>query len=217
MSDRDDRERTAGIVLAGGPGSRLGLGRSKAWARTPDGRTFLDVALATLEPACRLVFVAAPAAIDLPAAHAFHVRVHDRAQGGGPLAGLVAALEYAGRCRFAHAFVLAVDLPPLAAADLARLRAAGGARATAVVPCTARGLEPMLAFVDVARFVPAAEHAWQAGERAVHRVFEGLGPAGLVTVDAEDPRAWPAGPGALAGVNTPEDYARAWGRSPGRP
>lgn len=203
--------RTAGIVLAGGPGSRLGLGRPKAWARTPCGDTFLDVALATLAPVSRLAFVAAPSGMDLPPAGRFHVRVYDRARDAGPLAGLVAALEPIARCRYEHAFVLAVDLPPITPGDLVRLPALARG-AAAVVPCTSRGLEPMLAWIDVPRFRAEAERAWSEGERAVHRVFERLGPGGLVALDAEDPHAWPAGPAVLAGVNTPDDYRRAWGR-----
>jgi molybdopterin-guanine dinucleotide biosynthesis protein A len=79
------------------------------------------------------------------------------------------------------------------------------------VPRTPRGLEPLFSYVRPGAVAPAFRAAYERGERAVHRAFQALGP-GLVELDTSDPSAWPAGPGRVAGVNTPEDYARVFGR-----
>lgn len=141
-------------------------------------------------------------------------RVDDLAPEEGPLAGLVPALERAVERGASRAFVLSVDLPRFTPAELACLAAplAGRPGAVAVVPRTPGGLEPLLSCVKPDAVAPAFRAAYEGGERAVHRAFTGLGPGRLVELDTTDPVAWPAGPGRVAGVNTPEDYLRVFGR-----
>lgn len=214
------REEVAGIVLAGGAGSRFGAGRPKAWIETAAGDPLLQVALATLHRVAALLLVAAPEGLSLPSlrpapgemadgdSEGFRVvAVRDLAAGEGPLAGLVPALERAQAGGATRAFVLAVDMPRFSAAELALLAAPleRDPKVVAVVPRTPSGLEPLFAYVRPQVVAPAFRAAWEAGERAVHRAFAALPPGALVELDAADPAAWPGGPGRLRSINTPAD------------
>lgn len=215
-----DRALVTGIVLAGGAGARFGAGRSKAWLTDAAGDTLLALALGSLVRVAHHLVVVAPANLPLPALQPArtpfgedgppgHVAVTapDLAAGEGPLAGLVPGLELAAsRFRSPLAFVLAVDMPRFAPTEFACLAAPLAARpeAVAVVPRTPRGLEPLFACVRPTAVAPAFRAAWERGERAVHAVFVGLGPA-LVELDTGDPAAWPGGPGRLRSINVPAD------------
>jgi molybdopterin-guanine dinucleotide biosynthesis protein A len=201
--------RTAAIVLAGGRGTRLGAGTPKANVRIGE-ETLLERALAVATGAgAGLLLVVAPASLALDAFPGAE-RVADLDEDGGPLAGLVPALARADEAGAAEAWCLAVDLAWLRPADLVVLARALGARPdrTAVVPAGPRGLEPQAAAVRPALAAPAFRAAYAAGERALHRAYEGLG-AGLVRLPVDDPDAWPGGPAVLAGVNLPADLERA--------
>jgi molybdopterin-guanine dinucleotide biosynthesis protein A len=105
----------AAVVLTGGTGVRLG-GRDKATLELA-GRSLLDHALTAVAAADEVVVVGP----QVPAVDARFVR--EDPQGGGPLAGVaagVAALA-AGHDRVV---VLAVDMPGVTAATVARLLAA---------------------------------------------------------------------------------------------
>jgi molybdopterin-guanine dinucleotide biosynthesis protein A len=227
MRDREERAGAAGIVLAGGRGERLGMGRPKAWLETPLGAPLLQVATAIVSRVCTWILVVAPREVALPLPlpapsvyaddeddPSFSLeRIFDLAPDEGPLAGLVPALERAVVLGADRAWILAVDMPPFTQDELERLPAAlaGHPDAVAVVPRTARGLEPMLSWVRPAQVAPVFRQAWDAGERAVHRAFEALGPGRLVELDAGDPGAWPGGPARLQSINTAEDLARVYG------
>lgn len=221
------RAGAAGIVLAGGRGERLGLGRPKAWLETPLDVPLLQVATATVSRVCTWILVAAPREVPLPlplpAPNAFAEdeddasftleRIFDLAPDEGPLAGLVPALERAVALGADRAWILAVDMPPYGEEEMERLPAAlaGHPDAVAVVPRTPRGLEPMLSYVLPAAVAPVFRRVYEAGERAVHRAFEALGPGRLVELEANDPIAWPGGPERLRSINTVEDLRRVYG------
>ena len=83
----------AGIVLAGGRGTRLGPGPPKALR--PFGKTTLLLrTVQMLGARCERIFVAVPPVFPLPPGP--YMRVDDLdVAGGGPFAGLVPALEQA--------------------------------------------------------------------------------------------------------------------------
>ena len=229
MRDGAARHGAAGIVLAGGLGERLRLGMPKAWVKTPLGDPFLQMATATVSRVCTWIFVAAPLEVPLPmplpAPNAYAddeddpsfelERIVDLALNEGPLAGLVPALERAAEVGADRAWILAVDLPPFGEEELECLPAAlaGHPGAVAVVPRTARGLEPLLSYVHPPAVAPVFRRAWDGGERAVHGAFAALGPGRVVELDTADPAAWPGGPDRLRSINTAEDYRRVYGGS----
>src|SRR5262249_25968749 len=109
---------TRGVLLAGGEGERLGAGPIKALAIV-GGITLLARAIAVLERVSDEIVIAAPAEVEpaLPSTTVPCRRVDDRAPGGCPLAGAVAAWE--GPCE--RAVVLGVDFPLMRPEALAAL------------------------------------------------------------------------------------------------
>ncbi len=217
---RPERAQVAGILLAGGAGSRYGAGRSKAWLKTGSGVPLFQVALASLIRVAETVVYASPEGVALPDATPSRFEfggeepgphrtlpVLDLVAGAGPMAGLVPALEMVVAAGAVRAFILAVDMPRVPAAEFALLAAPLDRQpdAVAVVPRTPRGLEPLFACVRPAPVAIAFRAAWEAGERAVHAAFTSLGPGRLVELDTTDPVAWPGGPARLRSINLPAD------------
>jgi molybdopterin-guanine dinucleotide biosynthesis protein A len=129
-----------------------------------------------------------------------HAQVVDRLADVGPVAGILAAQEALPD----HAWlVVAVDLPLLDAATLARLVAARDASALATAYRSAEdGLpEPLCAIWEPASHAPLA--AFVAEGRTCPRKFLLTHGARLVELASRD---------ALANVNTPTDYAAALAR-----
>ena len=213
----------AGIVLAGGRGTRLGPGPPKA-LRPFGNTTLLARTVQMLGARCDRVWVAVPPVFPLPPGP--YVRADDLdVSGGGPLAGLVPALEQAAIGGASIAFVLAVDMPEIGPVHLDVLERAldpqEGPRATspmfkpaAAVPKTSRGPEPLVGAYRPAWAAPILRESWKRGERSVHRALTDLG-SRLVLLDAEREEEWPGGAQTLAGVNTPEDWDRAVERARG--
>jgi molybdopterin-guanine dinucleotide biosynthesis protein A len=117
-----DEARFAAVVLAGGPGTRMG---HPAKATLPvAGVAMLARVLAAVAGATARVVVGAPAGADLPPDVTTTV---EDPPGGGPVAATAAGLD---RLRdlddAAHIALLAADLPFLTAEDLRPLRAAAG-------------------------------------------------------------------------------------------
>lgn len=102
------------VVLAGGSGRRLG-GVDKP-ALLVGGTTLLDLALAAVSDASRVVVVGPERALP-PAV----VQVREQPPGGGPAAALGAALPHV---HAGVAVVLAADLPSITGAVVAALREA---------------------------------------------------------------------------------------------
>jgi molybdopterin-guanine dinucleotide biosynthesis protein A len=150
---------TLGILLAGGQGTRLGLGLPKALVRL-GGLTLLERSRAVLGAVCDEVVVVAPAALELPVPDA--ERVADPEGSQGPLGGLVAGL---GSRPFRRAIVLGVDFPLMRPGLLAALADLLGHHA-AVLPL-AGGMPQPLAGAYAPGAAVRLAGCLAAGERAV--------------------------------------------------
>jgi molybdopterin-guanine dinucleotide biosynthesis protein A len=199
---------TLGVLVAGGAGSRLGLGCPKALVRVGE-TTLLERGLRTLAAVCDDVVVAAPAdlALRFPAAPGSGpgggppTRVFDPPGAAGPLAGVVAGLSSRP---FSRALVLAVDLPfvtsPALVALLGRL-----ADHQAVVPAPGGVPQPLAAaYAAPARAILAAR--LEAGERSLTRAVDSLD---ALRLDDEALRRLPGGLENFFNLNTREDLAEA--------
>jgi molybdopterin-guanine dinucleotide biosynthesis protein A len=189
---------TLGILVAGGRGTRLGLGVPKALAPWAGG-TLLSRALATLRECCDDVVVAAPRDLALPVPDA--QRAFDPPGAAGPLAGLVAGL--ASR-PWARALALGVDLP-LVSGSLLRALGERLAPHAAAAPAPGGRLQPLAAWYAPAALAPLAA-ALARGERALVPAVAALAP--WVADDAAL-AALGAGPREFLNVNTPADLAEA--------
>jgi len=190
---------TRGVLVAGGRGERLGPDAIKALA-VVGGITLLARAIAVLAQVCDEIVIAAPAEIEpLPNARVPLRRVPDRAPGGCPLAGVVAAWD--DGCD--RAIVLGVDFPLMRpgalAALVARMDATPGARA--VVPAPGARLQPLAAVYGSAA-CSALTVAFDEGERSIVWAVKRLAPQ--VLSDAEL-ALLPGGLENFFNLNTPED------------
>jgi len=192
---------TLGVLVAGGQGSRLGLGIPKALAPFASG-TLLSHALSTLRAICDEVVVSAPRSLALPVPDDLRVfDAKDAEDAAGPLAGVVAGL--ASRS-FARALVLGVDLPLVEAGLLLALgeRLAGH---SAVVPVPGGREQPLAAWYAPSALAPLAA-ALARGERALVPAVLALSP---LLVDDAALAALGAGPDAFLNVNTLAELAGA--------
>jgi molybdopterin-guanine dinucleotide biosynthesis protein A len=106
----------AAVILSGGRGQRLG-GADKATLEL-GGRSLLDRALVAVADAAEVVVVGPEVATSRPVAF-----TRESPPGSGPLAGLAAGVAaLAGS--YEHVVVLAVDMPLVDAATVARILAA---------------------------------------------------------------------------------------------
>jgi molybdenum cofactor guanylyltransferase len=196
-------EGTLGVLVAGGSGSRLGLGIAKAMASV-GGMTLLERGVATLCGVCDQIVVSAPASLDLkmPAhAGAPVLRVSDPAGATGPLAGVVAGLSAAD---YRQAIVLAVDLPLATSGALAALLDRLEDH-QAVIPWAGGLPQPLgAAYAPTAVAVLAAR--LEAGERALTVAVESLR---ALRVLGEDAAGLPGGLDNFFNVNTRADLAEA--------
>lgn len=187
-----------GVLLAGGRGSRLGLGVPKALAPFAGG-TLLSRALAVLRETCDRVVLCAPRDLELPRVDAD--RLDDPTGGGGPLPALAGALAWRP---YDAALALAVDLPLLTPACLGAMRERLRG-AFAVVPAPGGRAQPLAAWYGpAARLLLGA--AVLEGERSVTRAALALGPRVL---GDEELSALGADPRAFLNVNTADELAAA--------
>lgn len=189
---------TLGVIVAGGRGARLGLGRPKAFAEV-GGMTLLARAETVLAALCDAIVIAAPASLELPP-HRFP-RVADATDAAVPLAGLVAGLA---KLPFARAVALGVDFPLMRPEMLAALLARLGPRA-AVLPTPGGVPQPLAAaYAPVAGAALAASLA--RGERAVTAASLALDPR--IVGESELSRL-EGGSRCFFNLNTPADRAEA--------
>nr|WP_207949941.1 NTP transferase domain-containing protein [Nocardioides ochotonae] len=168
-----------GVLLAGGRGTRLG-GVEKATLEV-HGRTLLDRGLDALGAAAPVVVVGDPVATTRPVRFC-----REQPAYGGPVAALLAGLDaLAGEGELpAYVAVLAVDMPAVTAATVARLRAAATGRDGArLVDGTGRGhLALVLATAALRGVRPPGDGAHGM---ALHRLLGPLDLAGVPAVDGE--------------------------------
>ncbi|HEY7984704.1 MAG TPA: molybdenum cofactor guanylyltransferase [Ktedonobacterales bacterium] len=189
-------EEVLGVVLAGGASRRMG--RDKA-ALALGGRPLLAWVVAALRAAFAEVVVIGPQerAALVPGV----AIVPDAFPGQGPLGGIATALGHSGGARI---FVAACDMPFLDPA-LARRLATLAPEAAAVVPRSARGLEPLCACYGRA-CLPVALALLARGELALSGLLVGV--AARIVAPGEWMPHDPAGR-SLLNVNTVEEWAAA--------
>lgn len=199
-----------GVILAGGQNRRM-EGRLKALL-TWQGRTFLERQLEEMASWCHGRIIAAGGEAraarlrqELDAMepkHAAGVRiVRDIRPGGGPLAGLEAALHEAGDAEFL--WVIGCDMP-LVSADAAafmalRLEESG---ALAAAPRTAGRVHPLHAVYRKA-CLTAVRRQLDAEDGRMMRLLEGVQ---CLYVDEEDFRRQGIDTAFVRNVNDPADY-----------
>jgi molybdenum cofactor cytidylyltransferase len=189
---RDETPKLAGLILAGGEGSRFG--GPKAWARLPDGRSFLEACAMTLREAG-----ASPLVANLPPGSA-DPGIEGLQALPLPERGLdmFTSLLIGFRCiscdpNWQKLAVLPVDHPLVRPATVRKLAAARGA---AAVPCydakhghpvcLSRGLVDQL----------------KLGELEGRNLREALRAVARVDVRVDDP-------GVIANCNTPAALSEA--------
>jgi molybdenum cofactor guanylyltransferase len=192
--------KTAGVILAGGRSTRMG--GDKALAPLA-GRPLVAHVAARLAPQVDSLFLNANG----DAARFAFLRcaiVADAAPngGGGPLAGVAAALRHAQEQGFDWLTTAPCDAPFLPLDLVARLAAAAlQAQAPIAVAATAAGLEPMFALWMTA-LGAEVEAALATGVGGPRRLIAQFGAAQAAFADVE----------AFANLNTPEDFAAAAAR-----
>jgi molybdopterin-guanine dinucleotide biosynthesis protein A len=194
------RAHVAGAILAGGRASRMG-GRDKAFAAV-GGEPIAVRAVRVF----RALFPQVLVSTNDPERFAgLEVEtVADRFPGGGPLAGIHAALLAS---RHPHVFVAACDMPGLDP-DVIRFLLARVGDADAIVPRWEDDVEPLHA-VYGRGCVPVIEENLRAGRYAVRDVLPALR---VDYVDEETMRAVRGAAWSLTNVNTPEELAAVGGR-----
>ena len=179
-----------GVVLTGGQSRRMG--RTKALVDVDGTPMTRRVIVALEEVGCTAVTAiggdpAELAALGVPV-------IPDDHPGEGPLGGIATALRRHEADPGAEVLVVACDLPFLRSGDLGLLVAAAAANPEAdVVVARTRRREPGCALWRPSSHA-AVRAAFDSGERAVHRVLDGLR-----TVEVDLPES------ALRNINAPGD------------
>lgn len=193
--------RVAGIVLAGGRSSRMGVDKASLML---EGRTLLQRTVDVLDEVADEIVVVAASGQELPqleSARPLSV-VEDAIEGQGPLVGIAAGLE---AMTAPVAVVVACDMPYLRPALLRLLaeRAAGGVRLT--VPMH-DGRPQSLCSAWRADALDVVRAHVEAGDRAVMSVAddldaERLPPAAYAQADADGR--------SFINLNTPDEFETA--------
>ena len=197
-------EQVAGFILAGGQSSRMG--RDKALLEIA-GVPLLVRTARLLEPRVAGVTVIGPP--ERYAALGLRVVPDDRA-GLGPLGGIATALRISSS---EWNLVVGCDLPYLTGEWLDWLIArARASPADAVVPESARGLEPLCAIYR-ARCAPTLAAALARG---VRKATDAVAALAMEKVTVGQWRAFEAGGALFQNMNTPDDYQQARARLEGK-
>lgn len=134
-------DRLLGVVLCGGKSSRMG--RDKATLELPGGQSYLERAVARLEPLCDQVLLSAK-----PGSYTAPPIIDDPEPSFGPISGVTESLRYAKQHHFQACLFTPVDTPDLTTDELALLIAAfhhaPNQAACAVTPDTATPDKPLI-------------------------------------------------------------------------
>lgn len=190
-------DRVAGVILAGGQATRMG-GGDKCLLRLSEGLSLLDTILARLEPQVLCLALNANGDPGRFAGYGLPV-LPDSIADAGPLAGVLAGMEWA-RAQGCDALVTVAGDTPFFPTDLvARLVAGRGAHPVALA-ATDRA-HPVFALWDVALAAMLAQ-ALAGGMRRVGAFAADQGAARVVfpVTGACDP---------FFNINTPDDLALA--------
>ena len=189
-------EEPLGVILAGGPGVRLG--GKKPWRMIGDKR-LIDLALENISRVCPKVAIVT---VDVTQFAEFTCQlIADRWPGQGPLAALVTAMLETEDNGF---LVLPVDLP-LVRVPLLKLILAKSQGQRAVSVQGPGGKEPLLAYYS-RDCLPAAMRLLKQGERRPTSLLNSIRPLMITReevhqVDPEDM--------SFINVNFPEDLEKA--------
>lgn len=186
--------RLAGLVLAGGRSSRFGAEKA---VQILNGRTLLEIALATLQEVAGPLAVSAAAGSEAEAlaiSLGYPVVTDDPDFPKGPLAGITAGLAWAADAGAGVMMTLPCDTPMVDAQVLRRLGTTGFAT-TADGPQSLIAAWPVAAIGVLRAWLVSGEHP------AVHMALERVGVTPIRFENRD----------AFANVNTPEDLARLSG------
>jgi len=186
-----------GVVFCGGASQRMGRDKARLVLA---GTTLVERAAAALSPVTRRVLLASGTTERYPELGLEHVL--DGEAGGGPLAGLAAALARVEEGGATHACVLACDMPRARAAEFEALLARSAQGADVCLVATEGGMEPLFG-VYATRVLPAVRAALARGER---RMIAFHGDVAVATLDE---RA--LAPGCARNLNTPAEFAAEGG------
>ena len=191
-----------GVLLAGGLARRMGGGDKPM--RTIAGRTILERVIARLGPQCDGLILSANGDPARFAAFGLTVVADDVADFPGPLAGILAALDWAAQHRPKVKFVLsaAADCPFLPRDLVARLDSARGAQGAELAVASSGGqTHPVIGLWSV-RLREELRHALVKED--VRKIDRWTARYPLATVD------WPTTPlDPFFNANTIEDIAEA--------
>lgn len=188
----------AGVILAGGKSSRMGIDKAML-ILSPDGRTLIERAAGKLSSLFERLLVVT----NSPEAHAFLglPMAGDRHFGRGPLAGIHSALEHCG-CQ--AAFVVACDMP-FWEPDLARFIVGESTGYDVVVPHVGGEFEPMHALYS-RRCLPFIDNLLTSGDNRIIKFFPGVR---VRKINDEEAARFGAPSRMFLNCNTPEDLERA--------
>ncbi len=174
-----------GVVFAGGESRRMGQDKALLpWPTEAGGsQSLMERAAVLLEGMCGRVEIARGPR----GAAAVHGRpvIHDVAEGAGPLAGLVAALERAKELESAGVVALACDMPLVRIGEMTPLVeavAATGDGACDAAMWVVDGREQPLCAVYHVSCLPAARAAFDAGKRRLVAIFDPAATGGRAAV-----------------------------------
>ncbi len=190
-----DRAPVAGVILAGGRGTRMG-GADKGWVQW-QGRFLVERVLERLAPQVDQVTISANRNLERYRGLGVSVVEDEPAAFGpyaGPLAGMLAALRH---CALPGAVFVPCDAPALPADLVARLVAGAGDAVTAALACSGGYRQPVFCLLPAA-LAPRLAQALASGER---RPDAFLATVGAREVHFDDAAAFanvnsPAPPGA---------------------
>ena len=200
MADNMSQSRILGVILAGGASSRMGVEKTLAPLA---GRPLLAHVIARFAPQVTALALNAngdPARFAPFGLPVFPDLAAPGAEREGPLAGVIAALQYAGAQRCEMLATVPGDAPFLPLDLTAKLAAAFELRHLFCLARSRDGLEPLFGLWRMTALAPL-EAAFAQGERAIHRLAKTL-------PHAEASWAASTGPNPFANINTPAELAK---------